>query len=269
MMRIAFILLICFTFLASDGIARKGRSQRRAVRSITEAKEGESARLYAGNGKTYSFVREKSDLESEEAGVMGTMATNSPCDGEAFDGTDRKAAKISLSTAALETYASLDALMQTLPADDVIGKRKPKITTDAASVRVKEEKRNVYVKKAWIYTLAREGDEDFHTIIGNTPRATPATKYFNIEISGLAASGSKSSVRLQKVRNTYKKFFGFDKAACQGGYVANFSKPVAIEFKGSLFFDQLHYEGHTTIGHGDAKPKSYWEVHPVSYIKFL
>jgi len=267
-MKTPLVLLICVAFLVTDSMAQKEYSAlRKTVKSITQCKQGERARLSAANGKVYSFVVEKADLETEQEGAMGMMEINSPCDGETFDGTDRKAAKLSLSTAPVQTYASLDALIKTLPADDKIGRRNPKITTDAASLRVKEEQRNVYVKKAWIYTLAREGDEDFHTIIGNTPMPTPATKYFNAEISGLPAAGS-NSLALRTVRTTYKHFFGLDKAACQGGYVATFTKPVEIEFKGSLFFDQLHYDGQASIGHGNAKPKSYWEVHPVSFIKF-
>ncbi|MFL5741465.1 MAG: hypothetical protein ACJ75B_14670 [Flavisolibacter sp.] len=250
---ICFFLPVCFS---------QSGNQKPKIKFLAGAKPG-NYNFEAGNGKTYPITIEKGEVENE----VSTEAANPPCSGENFDGSDRKKAKLSFSTAAQQTYATLSDLLQTLPADNVMGNHNPAISTGPNSARVQEEQRNVYVKKAWIYTFSREGDEDFHTIIGTTATPTASTTYFNIEVSGLPAANASSSSKIKSARAAFKKFFNLT-GSCSGGYVAVMQQPIEIEFKGSLFFDQLHFAGHASIGHGVAKPKTYWEVHPVSFISF-
>lgn len=74
---------------------------------------------------------------------------NKACESEKFDGSDRKAAKISVAKAKVENFNTLTDFIQTLPADDDMGKNHvPPIGTGPTSARVKEEQRNVHIKNA-------------------------------------------------------------------------------------------------------------------------
>jgi hypothetical protein len=238
------------------------------TKKLSSLKMGQTALFTAANGKQYQVTIDSGelDLELPETNAMAKTANaNVPCQGEKFDGADRKKAKTAIASADLQTYSTLTGLMSTFPPDETMGNHDPAISTGSDSKRVTEEIRNVWVCKAWIYTFSRESDEDYHVIIGNTAAYNPNTKFFNIEISGLPNPANSSSTKLSAARTSFKNFFRL--TDCQTGYV-NFGTPVEIEFKGSLFFDQLHWEHHQTIGHGNFTPNSYWEVHPVSYLKF-
>lgn len=144
----------------------------------------------------------------------------------------------------------------------------PPIDKSTTSKRVAEEKQNVHIKKAWLYTFKREGDEDYHVIIGSTANKNTAT-FFNIEISGLPATGTTGYTAVKSARKEFKNFFFGLNSSCQSSYAPGFmNNPVEIEVTGSLFFDKLHFDGKQSIGTGIAKPKSYWEIHPVSKIAF-
>jgi len=59
-----------------------------------------------------------------------------------FQGTARKAAKLSLSDANLESFSSVKALVETLPSKAKMVDRNPKISVDETSDREPEEERN-------------------------------------------------------------------------------------------------------------------------------
>src|SRR5437870_3027710 len=84
---------------------------------------------------------EKPLSKAKIAGVAPLAAA-----GDDFTGTDRKAAKLSISKAKTESFADLKDLIATLVADKKMIAHKPKITKDANSGRVEEEERNVRVK---------------------------------------------------------------------------------------------------------------------------
>jgi hypothetical protein len=233
-------------------------------------KEGDSAIFKSPTGQYYfvNSVQEPIEpLPGNDSINAAPTTVNPPCDGEAFDGIDRKTAKLSIATASLQNYGTVANLIATLPADDIIGHSHPSISTDAASVRVASEKRNVHINQAWLYTFKREGDEDYHVIIGSTPNKNTAV-FFNIEISGLPKTTVASYQKLAKARKDFKDFFGINNV-CNSSYSNKFKdNPVPIEIKGSIFFDQLHYTDHTAIGPADARSQTYWEIHPVTYVRF-
>jgi len=192
---------------------------------------------------------------------------NKPCDSERFDGEDRKAAKLSVGSGQVETFSDLPGLIKTLPSDKSMGaSHKPPISTDSTSTRVSEEERNVTVKQAWIFTYTREGDEDYHVILGTDPKVKKKV-FFDLEVSGLPPTGSPSEPTLKKVREDFTKHFGI--TGCIKDYTDSlFAHPVEVEVTGSLFFDQFHYEHGDSVGHKIAKPKRFWEIHPATEIKF-
>ena len=217
----------------------------------------------------YSFKEPENTSDDNNYGMnlMKMTETNKPCDGETFDGKDRKYSKIRLENAEQEEFDNLKQFRETLPDDDVIGSKthKPPIQTGENSKRVIEEKRNVFIKQAWFYTYSRQSDEDYHVIVGDSPDKTKA-HFFNIEISGLPPKSSSSYKKLKEARDYFQSFFNLK--TCKSGYIPFPKKPIEVEFAGTIFFDKLHYSNHGDIGHGYAKGDSYWEIHPVSYIKF-
>ncbi|MEA2872960.1 MAG: hypothetical protein QOH67_2936 [Hyphomicrobiales bacterium] len=189
--------------------------------------------------------------------------------GDKFGGTDRKAAKLSTGNGAIEVFADVAELIKTLPSKAAMKKHKPKIGTDAGSGRVTEEQRDVRVR-GFIYAASREGDNDFHVMLGRDPAKKPM--YFNMEISGLPPAGAKSLARIKKVRDDYKTFFTtphVPKLKLPGMSYDFYDPPIPVEVEGSLFFDMTHASG---AGPG---PQSLhkdiptiWEIHPVTKITF-
>src|SRR5262245_39552028 len=64
--------------------------------------------------------------------------------GDDFQGTARKAAKLSISTATTGNFNDLKDLIASLVPDAKMIAKKPKIPTTATSNRVKEEERNIH-----------------------------------------------------------------------------------------------------------------------------
>ena len=193
-------------------------------------------------------------LEQPEAAPAGT---------DNFTGTDRKAAKISLSKAKPQTFATLGPLLDSglfIP-DATMLSRNPPIPKGAASNRVNEEQHNVTVT-ALLYASAKESDNDFHCIIG-TPMGQ-AVRFLNVEVSGLPASGA-ALAPLKSVRDTFKAFFGANLPDPLLGY-SIFNPPIPIQITGSIFFDIDHPAG--TIGPPGMHPTTAWEVHPLSKLVF-
>ncbi len=190
--------------------------------------------------------------------------------GDNYQGTARKAAKLSLATAPTENFNDVKDLIATLPVEVKMTKHTPKITTAATSNRVQEEKRNVHVK-GFIYAASKEADNDFHLIIGRDPSATPEM-YMTMELSGLPPSNFPAFPQLKAARDAFKKFFNDNLGGQLPGVGYDFpDPPIPVEIDGSLFFDMTH----ATSGGSRPGPKSLksrmpviWEVHPISKMVF-
>lgn len=184
--------------------------------------------------------------------------TNEECDSEFYDGEARDSAKISIAKAKYVKYASFDSFIQSL----TDGATMYKLAVNES--RCKEENRNVEIT-GWIYTYVREGDEDYHLILGSTSDPSTA-EYFNIEVSGLPKNTkSKTYKTLLKARNQFKKIAGITECKKNKDYKDNkFGKPVKVKVKGSLFFDRPHFKSANKPGPAWAKPKTVWEIHPVT-----
>ncbi len=185
------------------------------------------------------------------------------CTGEAYKGKDRKAAKTSIALSSkVEDFKTLDELILTLPSDNFMRNLHPPITKDPNSLRVQEENRNVSVESAYLFAIYRENDNDFHVIIGSTPDADSAL-LMNFEISGLPHKTELSYPVFKEVRKKVKDYFG---NVCKKKTILTVN-PVHVSIEGSLFFDVDHPAGQ--VGPGKLKPKTSWEVHPVTDIIFL
>jgi len=184
--------------------------------------------------------------------------------GDRFQGTSRKAAKLSIADAAAETFGDLRGLIASLPADTRMKNHRPRISKEAASDRVNEEKRNIRVR-AFLYAASREDDNDFHLIIGTARNAGPPT-CMTMELSGLPPSSSRSYRRLKKARDAYKAFFGTNLPGMSYDF---YPTPIPVEIEGSLFFDISHADGQHP-GPQSLRPfiPTIWEVHPITRIVF-
>ena len=180
--------------------------------------------------------------------------------GDTFQGTSRKAAKLSLSDAKMESFKDVAALLKTLPSVPVMVKLFPPGSDGPTSQRVSQEKRNVHLQ-AFLYAASRENDNDFHLIIGCDPAVSPSV-YMTIEVSGLPPASSRSFSRLKGARDAFKNFFGAHLPAATYDF---YDPPIPIEVEGSLFFDVKHAQG-TRPGPATLRPHmpTIWEIHPIS-----
>jgi hypothetical protein len=201
--------------------------------------------------------------EAERSSVAATgvpAATRST--GDSFQGAARRAAKLSISQAAVETFDDIKVLIASLPAKGDMIRHDPVITVDATSERVAEEERNVHVT-GFLYAASRENDNDFHLIIGRDP-AADAPMYMTMEVSGLPPQDEASFARLKAAREAFAAFFGEN---LPGASYDFYDPPIPVKVEGSLFFDMSHVNGRSPGPpslHDDMPV--IWEVHPISSI---
>jgi hypothetical protein len=198
-------------------------------------------------------------IELQRTGKPATTTQS----GDDFQGSARKAAKLSLSDATVEAFASVKALVQTLPSKEEMVDHEPKITVDKTSEREPEEERNVTLR-AFLHAASRENDNDFHLIVGEKTDADET--YMTMEVSGLPPQQSSSFDALNSARDSFKSFFG-DKLP--GATYDFYDPPIPVAIRGSLFFDMSHAHGQSP-GPPTLHPfmPVIWEVHPLSEITF-
>lgn len=113
-------------------------------------------------GRSYTILRttEIDGYELEKAAAAGLPAPGllaAVPPGDNFKGTARKAAKLPIATASVESFNDLANLIKSLPVDSAMVSLHPPIKTTSTSNRVSKEKRNVRVK-AFLYATSREAD---------------------------------------------------------------------------------------------------------------
>jgi hypothetical protein len=180
-----------------------------------------------------------------------------------FEGTARRIAKVNIFNGVVEpqfdTVAKLRTTLQSK--SDMKALMIPQ-TSD--SKRVEQEKRNVCVK-AYIYAFKKEGDNDYHVILGDAP-GTPGLQFLNTEVSGIPVGGTdENRDKLWAVRKAFKDAFSLGNSG-PGSYYRP-DPPVPVLITGSLFWDVDHEN--VVVGPADFKPKDAWEIHPISAIEFL
>lgn len=179
---------------------------------------------------------------------------------QTFAGVVRADAKTTPSGAPCETYESVQELIETLPYDTdmyaQVGDYSPSLP---------EEDRNVYIKRAFIFYIAAESDNDFHIIIGDTIDGE-RTHFMTAEIAGLPTDTTTQAY--DALRDARRMLFEQFPSFFEGKIRRTFrpiSKFPEIEIRGSLFFDNRHGVGER--GTGNIKPESSWEIHPVTFLR--
>lgn len=214
-------------------------------------------------GTSYAVV-EISDAGTEEELVKELNRRLSPADRLAtsnsadFAGHDRKIAKTSIADGSVEDFPGLAALLNDLPTDTQMISHNPPITKDPDSDRVSEENRNIHIA-AYLYATKKEGDNDYHLILGTTS-APSHSRFMTAEVSGLPTAGSDRA-KLKEPRKVFEDYF-IDSPISTN--YRKFSPPIPVEVSGSLFFDVDHAAG--VVGPEGLKPTTAWEIHPVTEI---
>ena len=179
-------------------------------------------------------------------------------DSNRFMGSARAHAKTTIAHANLERFGDLDAMVATIPPDSKMLSYQPRINRDTP--RVAEELRNVAVC-AWIVATKGESDNDYHVMLSNADGSI----IFNAEVSGIPDTGSKGNrKRLFDARASFEAFVEQD--GRKTGKYTGWGDPVPVYVEGSLFYDTEHQRG--AVGPAFARPKSAWEIHPVSKVLF-
>jgi hypothetical protein len=182
--------------------------------------------------------------------------------GDIFQGKDRRVAKTSISTAPVETFASIVALRQSLQSDEAMRALNPPISSDPSSDRIDLEQRNVTVT-AFIYAIKKEADRDFHVILGDAQCQAPSC-FMNAEVSGLPKSTQHPDrPALKAVRTSFVGHFNSEPGTSK---VKTFSEPLPVTVTGSLFFDVHHSAGE--VGPACCRPDTVWEIHPLTDVTF-
>lgn len=202
------------------------------------------------------------DAPIPPAGIAPLVLPRAAPPDDAFRGTARRAAKLSLARAPTESFTDLASLIPTL-APHARMARHPDLSTDATNDRVAEERRNVRLS-TFLYAASREDDNDFHLIVGRRPRQ--AQSYMTVEISGLPPAASPAFAALRRARQAYLRFFG---PHLPGASYDFYDPPIPVVIEGSLFFDLSHARG-SRPGPSRLRPfmPVVWEIHPVSKIAF-
>jgi hypothetical protein len=214
-------------------------------------------------GKSYAFI-ETGDPGTETELAEELERRLSPADRLAasnsaeFLGHDRKIAKTSISHASVEEFPGLAAVLDSLPPDSQLSSHDPPITEDPDSDRVDEEQRNVHLS-AYLFATKKEADNDYHLILGSTSSSSHS-QFMTAEISGLPRTGPDRA-KLKEPRQAYEDYFADSPIGTQ---YRKFDPPIPVEISGSLFFDVDHAAG--VVGPAGFKPKTAWEIHPVTTI---
>jgi hypothetical protein len=215
-------------------------------------------------GKTYRLLDTADQGQFAEQPRPATATAAGTADEDTFTGTDRLLPKTTIVDANVETFATVSALVKDLltkfPDKDMAAMGIDR-TTDT---RVDAEKRNVRVT-GFIHAFKKEGDNDYHVILGDGPLALDPV-YLNVEVSGIPVGGTNANRKiLIAVREEFKQAFNLGSTGPIGYKKPH--DPIPVRITGSLFWDVDHKPG--VVGPGDLKPKTSWEIHPVSAIEFL
>jgi hypothetical protein len=205
--------------------------------------------------------RETEDIDVAPDGL--TAMHEAAGSGQTFKGKARKAAKLSVVNAPFEEFASVAALRSSLPAHETMRNHDPKISTSATSDRIDVERRNVRVS-GWIYAAKKEGDNDYHVIIGTAPGHSAT--FMTVEVSGLPSSGPHRQA-LSDARQQYRNLMTAAELGLPGTGYDLYEPPIPIIVAGSLFWDANHSTDECEVGPPDLKPCMAWEIHPVTEIQ--
>jgi hypothetical protein len=217
------------------------------------------ASKFTGKARYVRNVKVQGFEEEVETGAP-LLARGGSGDGVTFAGNDRKKAKISVSSSAMETTTLPHLLNELEHSDAAMQHHEPPISKAANSGRIAEEDRNVTVV-GYIHFAKNEADNDYHVILGSNEDPNHS-RFMNVEISGLPPAGPHRPV-LTAARNQFESVWA---DAIHGSGYTQF-EPIKVRLSGSLFYDIDHAPGN--VGPAGFRPKTAWEIHPVTKIEVL
>ncbi|MEP7164291.1 MAG: hypothetical protein ABI741_06335 [Ferruginibacter sp.] len=190
------------------------------------------------------------------AGVGGASADDQ------FTGSIRATVKTTYSTAADQSYATIRSLYSSLESKTFMDG----LNIGHSDSRVMYEDRNVIVRKAYLYTITIENDNDFHLLIGTSAVYDPATtRVFNAEVPGVPATGSAATKQhIRDLRAKLLTIFNGIPVCGRNGYLQQYTQ---IYISGSLFYDTQHKTNPAKCR--EVEGESAWEIHPVWDIRKL
>jgi hypothetical protein len=272
-MRPIYVFSIIWLVLAVAGCSSIPSERKISkVPNIEEAVKAVTTTGVTGQSKSVNTGKTYRYFQTDDPGAQASTRIARIADREAvfseadvsfddtsvFKGHARANAKTTVAHAKLEKFRDLDSLLKTIPSDETMLSYEPRITRDTP--RVSEELRNVAVC-AWIVATKREDDNDYHIMISNEDRSI----IFNAEMSGIPTDGSKSNrMKIFKAREMFESFVEQD--GRRTGNYTGWGDAVPVYMEGSLFYDTEHRPG--AVGPAFARPKSAWEIHPISKILF-
>ena len=230
-----------------------------AVKSIYEA-NGQPANLTLPNGVSYKIDFGKDPSEKVTVGLAAAS-----CNDNHYTGKDRKDAKTNeVDHTKYASFASLKEMKKglKLPSDTVMRSRLTR-----TSLRSATENKGAILDKVFLFAFKRESDNDYHLIIGDDADLKKAT-LFNMEISGLPTPDNQD---LDNARKAFLDAFNLNDKTCMSSYAMFIDKPVPVHVEGAVFFDVDHKAGSVgPIKNGvSLRPKSAWEIHPISSFSLL
>lgn len=182
-------------------------------------------------------------------------------DNDPFTGSIRTIPKTTYSNKKNEKFRTIPALFRKLPSAE----KMKDLNIGRKNERVEEEDRNVWIEKAYLYTVTIEDDNDLHLLIGNTSVYKPGkTRVFNAEISGVPPNGTAEEK--EQMRSLRKKAIAnmLDIPLCGRNNYLQVNRRISI--RGSLFFDSHHATKPAKCR--EVEGESAWEIHPVRDIVF-
>ena len=221
-------------------------------------------------GRVYSLIDDLAEEESYEKDVRVPLPTAKGIDQfNSFTGKSRRVAKVTIADAAIEDFGSVSELFtganKLMPDDQMAELDIPSGRGSEGSDRVAAEKRTLRVR-GFLYHYSKQDDNDYHLIIGDPP-GTPGMRFMNVEVSGLPTDEDEPTPvilnTLKTVRDGFKSQFHLTNAKKRKVV----DPPIEVIVTGSAFWDAEHPPPRT-VGPKDFKPKSAWEIHPITNIVF-
>jgi len=242
-----------------DSVAFKPKGVRSTYRILRTTETD----TYEKTDAALGFAKALRAQKTPATAAIKAAARKPPSTGDQFGGTDRKAAKLSVGSGKTEIFSDISKLIPTLPLHDAMAKLK--IPLGPTSGRVSQEQRNIRLT-GFLYAASREGDNDFHLIVGRAPTASGPPMFMTMESSGLPPNNNPAFAAINGARTSYKKFFGAKLPLA--GYDYYSANPIPVVIEGSLFWDATHSTGQAP-GPPSLKPNmpTIWEVHPITSIK--
>jgi hypothetical protein len=222
------------------------------ITSLRHSNSSKPAIYKSPDGKFYKVQF----LKDSQAGNVGIASDH--CGEDDFRGSARKGPKTSIAPNLVRVFPTIKSLISALPADTTMIRRLKSLSTQLKNKRQPEENMNARLATGiFLFAIKREPDNDYHIIIGDKKNFQQAT-LLNVELSGI---GATNKVELQKVRDFFEDNFV---DVCGSKYVSFTENPIPIKLEGSLFYDVDHKPGE--VGPGALKPKTSWEIHPITKI---